>query len=342
MPNRLALLFLCSCVVLGLTLAPGLGAAREPLVVVVAQNQGTETTDFIIPFSILSRAGVRVEAVATENGPVLLHPGDMTLDVGTSLAQFDARHPEGADVVIVPAVMEPDDVALNSWIERQAGHGALMMSICDGAFVLAHAGLLDDRKATAHWYSRKTLSKEFPRVTWVDDRRYVEGESLITTTGVSASIPASLSLVERLAGTERALAVARDLDQLDYGPRHDSDAFGLKARHVGIAVWNWMRFWRHERVGIEIEDGVDELRLALMVDALARTWTSQPSLLSSTSSVKTRAGLIVETPPAKIRRRETLPAPGLPPVDATLEAIEVQYGRATANWVALQLEYARP
>lgn len=61
---------------------------------------------------------------------------------------------------------------------------------------------------------------------------------------------------------------------------------------MGTAVWNLVRFWSHERVGIEVADGVDEVAVALTADALARTYRSEPVLLAATPQVTTRGGLL--------------------------------------------------
>nr|QQZ51993.1 DJ-1/PfpI family protein [Phenylobacterium glaciei] len=83
---------------------------------------------------------------------------------------------------------------------RPGRQGATIVSICEGARVLANAGLLHDRRATTHWSALKGLTKAYPDTTWVRDRRYVQDGAVISTTGVSASIPASLALVEAIAG----------------------------------------------------------------------------------------------------------------------------------------------
>jgi transcriptional regulator GlxA family with amidase domain len=88
---------------------------------------------------------------------VTLHPTGATLELPETAASFDASHPQGADYVIVPAVHDPQGRALASWLQAQRARGATIMSICDGAKVLAHAGLLKGRSATAHWHALDDL-----------------------------------------------------------------------------------------------------------------------------------------------------------------------------------------
>ncbi len=85
------------------------------------------------------------------------------------------------------------------------------MSICDGTLVLANAGLLEGRRATGHWSEIDDVAKAHPTMQRVRDRRYVVDRGVVTTTGVSASVPVSLALVEAIGGRDRATALAREI-----------------------------------------------------------------------------------------------------------------------------------
>jgi transcriptional regulator GlxA family with amidase domain len=180
------------------------GARKQPLVAVVALNDGTEITDFLVPFGTLAAADVAdVVAVAGEAGPVQMLPA-VRLSIATTLDAFDRDHPGGADYVIVPAVHRSDDARLLAWLRRQAARGATVVGICDGVWVLANAGLLEGHTATGHWYSLPSLRRTFPGVHWVEGRRFVRDGPVMTTTGVTASLPASVALVGMLGGDTAA------------------------------------------------------------------------------------------------------------------------------------------
>jgi len=185
--------------------APPKAARTRPLVAIVADNAGTETTDFIVPYSILKTSGVAdVVAVSPDATEVELMPA-LRMRADTTFDRFDAATPAGADVVIVPGMHRADRPAMLAWLKRQAAAGASMVAICDGAEVLANAGLLRHRTATSHWYSRAGLRRRFADTDWIDDRRYVIDDDVMTTSGVSAS----LALVEQLAGPVAARETAR-------------------------------------------------------------------------------------------------------------------------------------
>ena len=328
--------------------AAALGApVRRPLVVVVAENDGTETTDFLVPYGIMAMSdAVDVLAVSTRAGAVALHPA-LTIELPETTEAFDVRHPEGADFVIVPAVHRYDDPYLRGWLERQAERGATLVAICDGVWVVAGTGALDGKRATGHWYSLDDLEATYPKTTWVRDRRYVRDGSVITTTGVTASIPSSIAIVEAVAGTARAQALAARLGVREWGAQHESARFSLSVRDVVTAGRNWLALWGHERVGIPVTPDTDEITLALMADALSRTYRSTAVALSTSASpVRLKHGVTL-VPDARsgasaVDRIQALPGPDTPAaaaLDLALDSIEQRYGGATADFVALQIEY---
>ncbi len=133
----------------------------------------TEATHYLMPYGILRRADVAdVLALATEPGPVTPFPA-LKIEPQPTLAEFDARHPEGADYVIVPAMSRDDDPAVLQWIRSQAAKDAIVIGVCAGAKVVGAAGLLDGKRATTRWYFLKELRDEHPTIHYVADRRLV-------------------------------------------------------------------------------------------------------------------------------------------------------------------------
>jgi transcriptional regulator GlxA family with amidase domain len=322
----------------------------RPLVAVVGENTFTEVTDYVIPYGVLRESGVAdVVALATQAGPIQMFPA-LKIRPHATVQAFDARHPEGADYVIVPAVHRTEDAVLLAWVKSQAAKGATIVGVCDGVWVLANAGLLKGRKAVGHWYSFGDLESKFSDTTWVRNRRYLAHDKVITTTGVTASIPVSLALVEAIGGHERAVSVARALGVSDWGATHRSDDFKLGARHMLTAATNWLAFWSHEEIGVPISEGVSDVALALTVDAYARTYRSTAvSVASSASEVRTRGGLWIVpdrlTGGAQPPDRTLKPLDGTKPaaaLDAALRDIAATHGRATSAFVALQMEYPQP
>lgn len=319
---------------------------RRPVVAVVGINDATELTDYLVPVGILRRADVAdVAVLSTEQGPVKLFPA-LTVIPDATIDQFDARYPAGADYVIVPAMSRDDDPRVLQWLRRQARQGASVIGICAGAKVVASAGLLDGKRATTHWYYVDALRDAHPAVNYVADRRLVVDRGVATTTGITASMPMMLTLIEAIAGKDKARDVAQDMGVMRWDARHDSSAFQFTRAFALTAIRNRMAFWRRESLGMALHTGMDEVSLALVADAWSRTYLSSAATFApSAQPVATRHGLPIVPDhvsaqwPAERRiplMGERRPAQAL---DQALAGISRRYGANTADFVAMQLEY---
>lgn len=320
---------------------------QRPLVAIIGLNDATETTDYLMPYGILRRSGVaEVMALSTGPGPVKLYPA-LTVEADATTAQFDVQHPQGADYVIVPAMSRDDEPQVLAWIRAQAAKGATVIGVCAGAKVVGAAGLLDGKRATTHWYYLNDLLERTPSIRYVADRRFVVDGRVATTTGISASMPMALTLIEAIAGREKAAEVARGLGLAQWDARHTSAAFRFTRPFALTVMGNTLAFWNREEWGIELSRGVDEVSLALVADAWSRTYRSRAiTFAAAPGAIESRNGLRVwpERIGANWPAPQRLPAvSGQPPAHALNEAlaqIDRRYGAATARVVAMQLELA--
>ncbi len=358
----LALMIAVACIAMLSTPVSAEPARAARTIVVVAQNSGTEVTDFLVPYGVMKRANVGdVRAVATGEGPISFWPG-LKVEPDDTLASFDAAHPDGADMVIIPAVLDPEDAVLIDWLKIQAAKGARLVSICDGALVLARTGLLDGRKATGHWYTEGERRASFSAVDWQTNTRYVRDGNVATSAGVSASLPISLQLVEEMAGKARAEALAAELAVGTYSPDHNSDVYGIGVDELLVVARNFLLGWPRETYAIHLSPGMDEVALGFAVDMSARTYRSS-SVTIADAPVRTRGGLVVlpdlamadlstasaethivfsEAGRGALVGEETLVlAEGEASARQILSHFDARYGKASADFVALQLEYPR-
>ena len=113
-----------------------------------------------------------------------------------------------AQTIVVPGylrtTLRPDATALRE-LQRAARRGARVMSICTGAFALAHAGLLDGRRATTHWDSAEQFRRVFPGVHLEPNVLYVDEGSILTSAGVAAGLDLCLHVIRRDHGADLAL-----------------------------------------------------------------------------------------------------------------------------------------
>lgn len=321
---------------------------RGPLVAIIGINDATETTDYLMPTGILRRADVAdVVTLATGPGPVRLYPA-LTVEADATIAEFDARNPEGADYIVVPAMSRDDDPAVLSWLQGQAKKGTIILGICAGAKAVGAAGLLDGKRATTHWYFLKEMLERSPSIAYVADRRMVTDQGVATTTGITASMPTMLTLIEAIAGREKAEAVARDLGLPVWDARHASSAFKLTRPFATTVLSNVLAFWNREQVGIELQSDMDEVSLALVADAWSRTYRSNAVTFALSESVETRNGVrvipdeIAANWPAEEHISTVSNRRPADALDQALLEITARYGDRTTNVVAMQLEYALP
>jgi transcriptional regulator GlxA family with amidase domain len=321
---------------------------QRPLIAIIGINDATETTDYLMPYGILKRADVAdVVTLATAPGPVTLYP-TLKVEPHATIAEFDAQHPDGADYVIVPAMTRDDDPVALQWIRSQSARKAIVIGVCAGAKVVGDAGLLHGKRATTHWYSVRELRGKHPTMRYVEDRRLVVDDGVATTTGVSASMPMSLTLIEAIAGREKAKAVGREIGLADWDARHESDEFRFSRPFALTAIGNTAAFWAHERLGTELREGVDEVSLALVTDAWSRTYRSQAVTFASTAgALQSRNGIrilpdeVATNWPAARRLPSVENRKPTEALDGALRGIAARYGTRTTDFVAMQLEYPR-
>jgi len=100
---------------------------------------------------------------------------------------------------------------LRRWLKRAAGSVRRIGSVCSGAFLLAHAGLLDGRRAATHWLDSRELARFRPQVTVDADAIFVQDGNVWTSAGVTTGIDMALALVEEDCGRGVADSVAARL-----------------------------------------------------------------------------------------------------------------------------------
>lgn len=132
------------------------------------------------------------------------------------------------DVLLVPGTIDVDRAlairGLLRGIEHASRSAGLTASVCTGAFLLAQAGLLDDRPWTTHWEDVDDLAARIGAQGARRDVRWVDAGPVVTAAGLSSGIAMALHLVDRLAGRELAERTAR---QIEYAWRAEATVLGV-------------------------------------------------------------------------------------------------------------------
>jgi putative intracellular protease/amidase len=174
--------------------------------------------DYTGPWEVFGEAGYDVFSVAATTEPLVTNMG-MVVTPNYTLATSPK-----ADILVLPGGGVPNPVGpadpTLKWIQLRSQQAEITMSVCNGAFWLANAGLLDGQRATTTANRNlEILAKNFPRITVVSDERFVDNGRVITTAGLSSGIDGALHVIERLEGRGAAQSVALSME---YDWRPDS------------------------------------------------------------------------------------------------------------------------
>ncbi|MEM7309872.1 MAG: DJ-1/PfpI family protein [Planctomycetota bacterium] len=177
--------------------------------VAVFVYEGVELLDFAGPGEVFacSRAAdgsrFNVYTVAESTEP-LVSQGFLT--VRPEYAFGDCPKP---DLVVLPGGGIPlSNEAVVAWVRAVSAEAEVTLSVCNGALLLAKAGLLDGLDATTHHGSMRSLAVAAPETTVRPELRFVDNGRVVTTAGVSAGIDGALHVVARLLGDEAAREAA--------------------------------------------------------------------------------------------------------------------------------------
>ena len=185
--------------------------------VLVLAVEGCQSLDVLGPVEVFHTASVevpdayRIEVVGPTEGDTITMESGLRLGVAP-LPEPPPRH----DTLVVAGgpgarAAAADDPAIVDWVLRASRRAHRTVSVCTGAYLLAAASLLDDRRATTHWAWCDDLARSYTRIHVEPDPVFIREGDIWTSAGITAGIDVSLALVEEDLGPQVALAVAREL-----------------------------------------------------------------------------------------------------------------------------------
>jgi transcriptional regulator GlxA family with amidase domain len=191
----------------------------KPRRMVVLVVPPIEELDLVGPVQVLStatrlmrRGGTpyRIEVVSTTRDRVIA--GESGLSI---VAQGHYRDLEGEidSLLLVSGVKTRNrrDDELAAWLRRTVPTCRRVGAVCIAAFILAHAGVLTDERATVHWKYAHELAYRFPRLSVDPNPIWVQAGNIYTSSGFSAGIDLALAWVAEDCGSAVAVEAAREL-----------------------------------------------------------------------------------------------------------------------------------
>ena len=198
--------------------------------------------------------GYEVLVIAPSPGPVTTHCG-LQIVATHSWTDFSGR----LDTLIVAGGVDIEaactDARLVEWLGTMAPRVRRLASVCSGAFLLAAAGLLNDRRVTTHWMFCERLAELYPSLRIEPDLIFVRDGHVYTSGGITSGIDLALALIEEDLGREIAMLVARTMvvflrrpgGQTQFSPFLYAEA---KIRHDIRDLQTWILANSEERIDV--------------------------------------------------------------------------------------------
>ncbi len=190
----------------------------SPKQVVMLTYEGASSLDTVGPVDVLAGTRValqtpdpvyRVDMVSPDGGLVSTSPAGVSID---TVAVHDLPD-NPIDILLVAGGENAADVAgdpdICAAVRTLAERSERVASICTGAFLLAAAGLLKNRRATTHWDWSERLRSDYPDIDVDADKIFVEDGHVFSSAGITAGMDLALALIERDFGSQIALSVAQ-------------------------------------------------------------------------------------------------------------------------------------
>jgi putative intracellular protease/amidase len=337
-------------------------------VLVIAENDGTELFDLMAPYYLFNATeNANVYVVAEKKAPILL-VNSLFILPHYSYSEIDSLHIV-PDVIVIPnlsvRLKVPPRTANVNFIKEHVTDSTIVLSVCDGSATAAATGLYDGKPLTTHATDLSTLQKQFPEPLWIKNTSVTESGNFYSTAGVSNAVEGSLVVIKRLFGEE---TVKNILDDIRYPHStirvdHKSDIVNTGAI---IRIATKVIFNNDKRVGVLIDDRVNEFQLASVLDTYVRSFPSSINTISlNGGKVISKYGLVlyptgnIEDKLDELHVLNRLSDNSLSqnmfvkativnyedelknkyPIDICLDRISSQYGDRFKNCVKLTLDY---
>jgi transcriptional regulator GlxA family with amidase domain len=168
------------------------------------------------------------------------------------------------------------DPQLSAWLAKMSVGVRRLGAVCVGAFLLAEAGLLNGRRATAHWRFGRELASRYPEVRVEHEPLWVKDGNIYTCAGISAGIDLALAWVEEDCGAALAHEAARELVLFLRRPGGQPQvSVSLSAQASDMASIRELQIWIAEHLELKLSvEGLAD-RMAMSVRHFERVFTRE-------------------------------------------------------------------
>lgn len=181
--------------------------ARVGKRIVIPVYENVDLLDVVGVWEMTSWAGIVADIVSEKGGDISSRAGFTfkTKSFEEARGPYSAIWVPGGESKALAALMAEPRGPYLRYVTQQARGAEWVCSVCNGAGLLAAAGLLDGHEATTHWGFVPCLIKMFPKVKVADGHpRFVVSGNRLTGGGISSGLDEALKLIELLADADTA------------------------------------------------------------------------------------------------------------------------------------------
>jgi putative intracellular protease/amidase len=270
--------------------------SSKATIILIADNEGTEIFDLLAPFYLFKLTHkANVYIVAEKKHPIIIRKGFFTLPHFT-FQEFDSLNIKPS-VMVIPALSPMDrknqDPKVLKWINSHYRESTIILSVCAGSLTAAATELYDGKLMTTHSSEFKSTKKQYKAPIWVLDQAVTQTGNLYSTAGVSNAVEGSLKIINDLFGEEAMVSVMQEINYPHKKLKLEHKSLPLKLKDK-LAIANKIYFKKNRKVGVFLHEGIDEFKLAAVLDTYHRSFPKSIKTFSTNNHpILSKHGLMI-------------------------------------------------
>ncbi|MFV5703321.1 DJ-1/PfpI family protein [Flavobacterium sp. XS2P12] len=264
-------------------------------IVIVANNNGTEIFDLMAPYYLFNATEkANVYVVAETKSPIVLLKG-LYIYPNLTFSEMDSLKIV-PDVIVIPAIISVfNDLKspIIKWIQEKHNTTTKILSVCVGSLVGSATGLYDGKLITTHASDFENSKTLFKNPLWIQNVTVTKSDNLYSTAGVSNAVEGSLTIIKEMFGKETLQKVMEDIHYPYAEIKIEHKSLAIETGNK-FTIANKLIFRKNRKIGILLQEGINELNLAAVLDTYHRTFPSAlETVMTNGVSVTSKYGLTI-------------------------------------------------
>ena len=255
---------------------------------ILVSNVGTEITDLLAPYEILSSSGAFNVVTVAPKRKLSSTTGSLAI-----IPDYAFGEEPDADLLVIPALLDYDNPIYIEWLEKKIEDASLVLTLCEGTRLVAQTSHAKGKKMTSHMIALADLKSKHKETTFLDNERFILDGKIITSAGITASLDASLFAIQTLRGKALARKTANQMQYI-WEEKSTGKKLHLGFRDFARLFMNAGYDWNKRGIGVLVYPGVSEIGLAAFLDTFPRILSARVVPISEKRKpILTRNGLVI-------------------------------------------------